>query len=47
MLELDPGVSKRGLYKENAYLHGLKIETAAKGTIIQTSQYDALDEDNG
>ena len=47
LFELDPGVSKRGLYKEYAYLHGWKIETTAKETIIKTSWYDVLDEDNG
>ena len=47
ILELDPGVSKRGLYKEYAYLHGVKIVTTPKGTIIKTSWYDVVDEDNG
>ena len=37
ILELDPGVSKRGLYKEYAYFHGWKIQTTAKGCIIKTS----------
>ena len=47
ILELYPGVSKRGLYKEYAYLHGWKIVTTAKGTFIKTSQYDVVDEDDG
>ena len=46
ILKLDQGVSKRALYKEYAYLHGWKIETTAKGTIIKTSCYD-VDEDKG
>ena len=29
ILELDPGVSRRGLYKEYAYLHGWEIQTTA------------------
>ena len=33
--ELDPGVSKRGLLKEYAYVNGHMIETAAKGNIIK------------
>ena len=33
--ELDPGVSKRGLFKEYAYINGRKIETTAKGNIIK------------
>ena len=45
ILELDPGVSKRGLYKEYAYLQGWKIQTTAKGNIIKTSQYDETDEE--
>ena len=40
ILELDPGVSKRGLYKEYAYLHGWKIVTTAKGNTVKTSRYD-------
>ena len=47
ILELDPGVSKRGLYKEYAYLHGWKFVTTAKGTVIKMSLYDVVDEDNG
>ena len=46
MLELDPGVSNRGLYCKYAYLHGWKIETTAQGTIIKTSCYD-VDKDKG
>ena len=45
ILELDPGVSKRGLYKEYAYLQGWKIQTTAKGNIIKTSHYDETDEE--
>ena len=45
ILELDPGVSKRGLYKEYAYLHGWKIQTTAKGNVIKTSHYDEIDEE--
>ena len=37
ILELDPGVSMRGLYKEYAYFHGWKIQTTAKGNVIKTS----------
>ena len=47
ILELNSSVSKRGLYKECAYLHGWKIVTTAKGTIIRTSRYDVVDEDDG
>ena len=45
ILVLDPGVSKRGLYKEYAYLHGWKIVITAKGTIIKTSCYDEAEEE--
>ena len=45
ILELDPGVSKRGLYKEYAYLHGWKIQTTAKGNAVKTSCYDEIDEE--
>ena len=44
-LELDPGISKRGLYKECTYLHGWKIEKIGKGTTIKTSGYDVVDKD--
>ena len=33
--ELDPGVSKRGLFKVYAYVHDYKIKTIAKGNIIK------------
>ena len=33
--ELDPGVSKRGLFKEYAYVNGHIIKTTAKGNIIK------------
>ena len=46
ILELDPGVSKRGLYKEYAYLHGWKIQTTAKGNIIKTSCYNEAEEEH-
>ena len=46
IFQLDPRVSKRGFYKEYAYLHGWKNETSAKGTIIKTSCYD-VDKDKG
>ena len=46
ILELDPGVSKRGLYKEYAYLHGWKIQTTAKGTVIKTSLYDETEDED-
>ena len=45
ILELDPGVSKRGLYKEYAYFHGWKIQTTAKGNVIKTSHYAVTDEE--
>ena len=45
ILELDPGVSKRGLYKEHAYLRGWKIQTTAKRTVIKTSHYAETDEE--
>ena len=45
ILELDPGYSKRGLYKEHAYLHGWKIQTTAKGNVIKTCHYDETDEE--
>ena len=45
ILELDPGVSKRGLYKEYAYFHGWKIQTTAKGNAIKTSHYAVTDEE--
>ena len=35
IMELDPGVTKRGLFKEYAYLHGWKIKTTAKGNVIK------------
>ena len=41
---MDTGISKQSLYKEYTYLHGWKIETIAKGTIVKTSCYD-IDED--
>ena len=37
IMELDLGVSKRGLYKEYSYLHGLKVTTTAKGNIIKNA----------
>ena len=45
ILELDIGCSKRGLYKEYAYLHGWKIQTTAKGNVIKTPHYDETDEE--
>ena len=33
--ELDPIVSKRGLFKEYAYVHSYKIKTTTKGSIIK------------
>ena len=45
VLELDPGVSKRGVFKKYAYLHGWKIQTTAKGTIIKTSCYDEAEDE--
>ena len=35
VMELDPGVSKRGYFKNNAYVHGYKNKTTAKGNIIK------------
>ena len=35
IMELDPGVSKRGLFKEYAYVHGYRIKITAKGCIIK------------
>ena len=35
IMELDPGVSKTGLFKECAYINGYKIKTIAKGNIIK------------
>ena len=37
IMKLDPGVSKRGLYKGYVYLHGWKIITTAKGTIMKSA----------
>ena len=45
ILELDPGVTKRGLSKEYAYFHGWKIQTTAKGNIVKTSRYTETDEE--
>ena len=36
-MELYPGVSKRGLYKEYAYSHGWKITITVKGIIMKTA----------
>ena len=36
-MKCNPGVSKKGLNKEYAYLHGWKITTIAKRTIMQNS----------
>ena len=45
-MELDPGVTKRGLFKEYAYLHGWKIKTTAKGNVIKvpddTNEYNQI-----
>ena len=46
ILELDPGVTKRGLYKDYAYFHGWKIQTTAKGTVIKTSRYDEAENED-
>ena len=43
-MELDPGVSKRGIFKEYAYLHGWKIKTIATGNIVKSPDDD--NEDN-
>ena len=45
ILELDPGVTKRGLFKEYAYFHGWKIQTTAKGNVIKTSRYDEAEDE--
>ena len=37
IMELDLRFSKRGLYKQYTYLHGWKITTTSKGTIIKSS----------
>ena len=34
-MELDPGVTKRGLFKEHAYIHSYKNKTTAKGNVIK------------
>ena len=43
-MELDPGVSKRSLYQKYAYFHDWKIETIAKGKIINTFCCDVVDD---
>ena len=47
MMELDPGVTKRGLFKEYAYLHGWKIKTSAIGSVIKVpddaNEYNEID----
>ena len=40
MMELDHGVSKRGLLKAYAYVNGYKIKTTAKGNIIKIPDDD-------
>ena len=35
VMELDPGVTKRGLFKEHAYIHSYKNKTTAKGNVIK------------
>ena len=44
IIELDPGVTQRGLSKEYAYVHGYKIKTIAKENILKTP--DNNNEDN-
>ena len=43
IMELDPVVTKRGLFKEYSYLHGWKIKTTAKGYIIKTPDNNNTD----
>ena len=42
IIELDPGVTKKGLYKEYSYVHGYKIKTTAKGNIIKIPDHSML-----
>ena len=37
IMGLDPGVTKRGLFKEYTYVHGYKIKTTAKENGIKTT----------
>ena len=44
IIELDPVVSKRGLFKEYDYVHGYKIKPTANGNGIESPDDD--NEDN-